>query len=678
MTISTPLGEDFLLINRMSATEAISELFSFEVELLHGEDEAGYEPTLVDVQAILGQAVSVKIKQKDQATRYFNGIVNRFSQGTRSGRFSFYYITIVPRIWILTQKTQSRIFQHKSVPDILHEVFKGFEVSYELQGSFKPRNYCVQYRESDFNFASRLMEEEGIYYYFEHSGTNHKMIIANTPQSHRDCPGKSEIPYFLNVSDEEDFLTSIKKWQTDYRLQSGKVTFWDNHFQLPKNKLDAQQPSRFNVGGNQNMEIYDFPGGYSRKYDDVDRTGGERSDVQNVFSDKQKMAEVTMQSLDAQYRTASGVSDCSSMTAGFRFKMLNHPNKELNVQYVITTLAHEIEQNPSYVSDEEVEEPYINNFSCLLHGAGAPPFRPPQTTVKPTIKGSQTATVVGPSGEEIFTDKYGRVKVQFHWDREGKNDADSSCWVRVGTLWAGKQWGVIHIPRIGQEVIVDFIEGNPDQPIVVGSVYNPETMPPYTLPENKTQSGVKSRSSKGGGPANFNEFRFEDKKGQEEVYLHAEKNWTIMVENDKNQIVGHDETLLVKHDRTKTVRHDETTTVVHDRTETVQNNETITIAVNRTEMVGSNETIAIGGNYTHDVAGNRSVSGGKNENSSIANNKSENVGNTYSLMATNEINESSTRINISAGAELVLSGPGGSIKIDASGVTITGVLVKIN
>lgn len=681
LNITTPLGKDFLLMNKLTASESLSKLFSFEVEVVHDEDEEGYEPTVVDVQRILGQNVSIKLEQRDKTTREFNGIVSQFSQGTRHVRFSFYYMTIVPAIWTLTQISQSRIFQHKSVPDILKEVFKGFEVGYELQGDFKPRNYCVQYRESDFDFASRLMEEEGIFYFFEHSGGKHKMIVANTPQSHRSCPSKSDIPYFVRVPDNEDFITSIRRWNTDYRLQTGKVTLWDHNFQLTTNKLDAQQPSRYNVGGNQNMEVYDHPGGYARKYDDIDRSGGERSDLTNVFPDKQKTAEIAMQAMDTQHKTASGVSDCSSMIAGYRFTLINHPSSSSNGQYIITSITHEAEQNPAYVSDEESEQPYTNSFSCLSHGAGAPPFRPIRKTKKPIVRGSQTAMVVGPAGEEIFTDKYGRVKVQFHWDRQGKNDADSSCWVRVGTLWAGKQWGVIHIPRIGQEVIIDFIEGDPDQPIIVGSVYNPETMPPYTLPDNKTQSGVKSRSSKGGSPANFNEFRFEDKKGSEEVYLHAEKDWTIMVENDKNQVVGRDETHLVKRDRTKTVKRNEVTLVEGNRTETVNGDETITVSGkggNRTEKVEKNETITIGKDMKHDVVGNKTTSVGKDENTSVTQNKTDNVGDKFTLTATNEINESSKTIKIQAGMELILSGPGGQIKIDATGVTITGVLVKIN
>ena len=260
MAIYTPLGEDFFLINKVSASESLSELYSYEVELLHEEEKAGFTPTAVDPTKIIGQGVTIEITQRDGTTRQFTGMVNRFSQGTRHARFSFYYATIVPNVWLLTQIFQSRIFQQKSVPEILKIIFEGFDVSYEIQGTFEPRNYCVQYRETDFDFASRLMEEEGIYYYFEHADGKHKMVIANTPQSHRDCPSKSTIPFFLDVSRaQEDFITSISTWQTDYNLQTGKVTLWDHNFQLPGKKLEADKPSVFSVGGNQELESYDFP-----------------------------------------------------------------------------------------------------------------------------------------------------------------------------------------------------------------------------------------------------------------------------------------------------------------------------------------------------------------------------------------------------------------------------------
>ncbi len=637
LSISTPLGEDFLLLNRLTAIEEISSLFSYEVEVLHEETEPGYKTTVVDAASILGQGVSISIAQRDGTFRTLSGLVNHFSQGHRNTRFSFYYATIVPHAWLLTQIYQSRIFQHKSVPDILREVFKSFEVSYELQGNYKPRNYCVQYRETDFDFASRLMEEEGIYYFFEHSDGKHEMIIADTPQSHPDCPSKSDISYFIKVAEEVDFNPSIRKWQTDYRLQSGKVTFWDYHFQLPKNRLDAAYPSLFSVGDNQKLEIYDFPAGYARKYDDIDRGGGERSDVQNVFDDKQKKAEIAMQSLDSQYRVITGDGDCSSMTSGYRFELSGHPNADQNRQYVITSVTHEAEQNPTYVTDDDIEQPYRNSFSCIAYGKGNPPFRPVRKTPKPIIQGSQTAMVVGPAGEEIFTDKYGRVKVQLHWDRDGQANADSSCWIRVAQAWAGNRWGMMFIPRIGMEVIVDFLEGNPDQPIITGSVYNSVMMPPYTLPDEKTKMTIKSDSSKGG--AGFNEIRFEDKKGSEQVFFHGEKNMDVRVKNDSLEYLGRDRHLIIKNDQYEKVHKDKHLQVVGDKNEKVDGSLSLKVGADVDEKVGTK----------------------------------------YAVDAGTEIHlKSGTTLTLETGTNLTLKVGGNFISINAGGIFISGTMVMIN
>ncbi len=635
MSIATPLGKDYLLLNRLSATEGLSKLFSFEVELLHEETSPGFEPTIVEAKSILGQGVTISINQRDNTKRSFSGIVNQFSQGNRNTRFSFYYATIVPHIWILTQKRQSRIFQHKSVPDILREVFSGFEVSYEIQGQFKPRNYCVQYNETDFDFASRLMEEEGIFYFFEHKNGQHKMIVANTPQSHPNCPEKNEIPYFIKVErSDEDFISSIHTWQTDHRMQSGKVTFWDYHFQTPTNKLDASQPSYFNIADMRKLEIYEYPGGHARKYDDIDSGGGERSDIRNIFDDKQKNVETAMQSLDAQYRVTSASSDCSSITAGYKFTFSNHVSAG---EYVITSALHEAEQNPSYVSDDEIEEPYTNNFSCILHGKGNPPFRPIRQTPKPLIQGSQTAYVVGPAGEEIFTDKFGRVKVQFHWDRHGQVNSDSSCWVRVAQTWAGNKWGAVFIPRIGMEVIVHFLEGDPDQPIITGCVYNSEAMPPYTLPDEKTKSTIKSDSSKGGG--GFNEFRIEDKKGSEQIFIHGEKNLDVRIKNDAMELIQKDRHLIVNNDQLEKVKKD--------------------------------KHLQVGGDKNEKVDGSVSLK--------VGSDIQEKTGQKYALEAGMEVHiKGGTNVVIESGATLTLKVGGNFININSGGIFIKGTMVMIN
>jgi type VI secretion system secreted protein VgrG len=593
MRIATPLGEDYLLVNRFTAHEGLSQLFSIDVELLHEEDEAVYVPTKVDPKSLLGQGVSIAIAATDGSERQFTGMVNRFSQGNRDVRFSYYYIHIVPHIWLLTQSSQSRIFQQKNVPDILKKVFEGFQVVWELQGTYEPRNYCVQYRETDFDFASRLMEEEGIYYYFEHNEGEHKMIVADTPQSHRDCPGKSTIPFFVNVGDPDAFVGAVNTFLNDHKLQTGKVTLWDHNFQLPTNNLDLETPSRFSFGDSLKLEMYDFPGGYARKYDGIDKGGGEQaSELNKVFNDRQHTVNIAMEGLDAEVAKATGTSDCCSVTAGYRFTLSNHPNSELNKIYTIVTATHTAEQNPSYVSNESVPRPYTNEFSCILHGAGNPGFRPLPKTEKPVIQGSQTAVVVGPAGEEIFTDKYGRVKVQFHWDRERKLDAGSSCWVRVAQLWAGNKWGAMFIPRIGQEVVVSFLEGDPDQPIITGCVYNPQTMPPYTLPDEKTKSTIKTDSTKGGG--GFNEFRFEDKKGSEQIFIHAEKNQDIRVKNDCMELIKHDRHLIVENDQYEKVKKDKHLHVQGDHNEKIDGTMSINAGSDLQEKVGQNYALEAG------------------------------------------------------------------------------------
>ncbi len=653
MSISTPLGEDFLMINRLTASEEISALFSYEVELLHEEESPGFEATPIDVKKLLGQAVAITIDQRDGTKRALGGMINHFSQGHRDIRFSYYYATVVPYVWLLTQISQSRIFQHKNVPDILKAVFTGFEVSYEFQVTYEPRNYCVQYRETDWDFASRLMEEEGIYYYFDHSDGKNKMIVADTPQSHRNCPSKSDIPFALKVTDEEDFITSIKKWQNDYQLQSGKISFWDFNFQVPSKKLDVIQPTIFSVAENDKLEVYDFPAGYARKYDDIDRGGGERADVTKVFQDNRKTATVAMQALDSQYRVISGSSDCSSLTAGFRFKFFNHPTAAQNQQYVVTSVTHEAEQNPAYATDDDIEQPYNNSFTCIAYGMGATPFRPARRTRKPIIQGSQTAFVVGPAGEEIFTDKFGRVKVQFHWDREAQSDPDSSCWVRVSQAWAGNGWGAMFIPRIGMEVVLHFLEGDPDQPIITGCVYNPATMPPYKLPDHKTKMTIKSNSSKGG--AGFNEIRFEDKKGSEQIFMHGQKDQDIRIKNNRREYIGNDRHLIVYRDKREKVVRDKHILVERDVIEKIERDYHRHVEGKIAMRTDGSVSHKIAGNMAEDVAGNQSIQ----------------VGDTLYVKA-------GTKVVVEAGTQITLKVGGNFVDISPAGVTIKGTMVLIN
>jgi type VI secretion system secreted protein VgrG len=650
---ASALGEDYVGVRRMKASEGLSQLFRIEVELLHEEKEAGYLPTVIDPAKILGKGVTIRIKQKDGTERFFNGMVINFSQGQRDIRFSYYRAIIVPHVWNLTQIAQSRIFQHKNVPDILKEVFKGYQVQWEIQGSFEPRNYCVQYRETDFDFASRLMEEEGIWYYFKHENGKHTMVVANTPQSHVDCPGKKKIAFGLDVTRIEDFVSAVGNWLMDHQLLTGKYSLRDYHHQIPTNKLKVEQPSRFNIGNNQHLEFYEYPGGYSRRFDGIDKSGGEQAGkLQKIFEDNTRTVKIRQEEIDAQHRIVRGTSDCCSFTAGNRFELFNHPNKSQNGQHVLVTVEHDCMQSPSYETGEEEELAYNNDFTCMPYGANQAPYRPPRKTPKPLVRGSQTAIVVGPSGEEIFTDKYGRVKVQFHWDREGEYDANSSCWLRVAQNWAGKRWGMMFIPRVGMEVIVDFLEGDPDQPIITGCVYNAETMPPYTLPDEKTKMTVKSDSSKGGG--GFNEIRFEDKKGSEQVFLHGQKDQDIRIKNDRREWIGRDRHLIVKRDKKEKIERDVHTKVTQDVIEEIGRDHHLKVKGKVAQEISQSVSNKVGSNFAEEVGGN------------------------YAMKVSGNYTVEANMIVLKAQSGLTICVGGNYVTINPAGVQINGTMVLIN
>lgn len=549
--VSTPLGKDVLLLVGFTAHEAISQLFHFQLELL-AEKTAD-----VAFDKLLGQKVTIRQGLPGSGkNRFFSGICNRISQGEQDDDFTSYRMELVPQFWLLTRKAQSRIFQHISVPDILKKVLEGLDVSFDIKGTFEKRDYCVQYRETDFNFASRLMEEEGIFYFFKHENGSHKMMVANTPSAHADL-GKFTYENMTGGTRPDD---RIFDWQKTQEMRSGKYTLWDHTFELPHKHLETDKTiqesvtvgkvdHKLKVGGNDKLEIFDYPGEFAQRFDGVDRGGGDQaSELQKIFQDNKRTVEVRMQEEAVGSLVINGSGNVRQLAAGGKFSLEKHFNAD--GQYVLTSVQHHASTAGAFRSGGD-EFHFQSSFSCI---PAALPFRPARLTPRPFVQGTQSAVVVGPSNEEIFTDKYSRVKVQFHWDREGKNDGGSSCWVRVGTSWAGKQWGAISIPRIGQEVIVAFQEGDPDQPIIVGSVFNAEMMPPYKLPDNKTQSGIKTRSTLKGGPENFNELRFEDKKGSEDIYLHAEKDFHRFVEHDDDLKVGNDQTIEIKKNRTETVK----------------------------------------------------------------------------------------------------------------------------
>ena len=664
ITVTTPLGDDVLLLRGFSGLEGISRVFAFDLDVMAKKN------TKVAFEQLLGKPVTVNLKLPEGGTRFFNGICYRVSEGGQDTTFTFYTLNIVPQFWLLAHRAQSRIFQRQSVPDILKKVLAGLDVSFQIQGTFEQRDFCVQYRETDFNFASRLMEEEGIYYFFKHAAGSHTMVLANTPAGHPDVPGKTQLIYEEvagGFRDEDRVLT----WEKAQELRSSKYTLFDHCFELPHKHLEAEKlvqetvvvgtvTHKLKLTENAKLELFDFPGEYAQRFDGVDKGGGDQpAELQKIFQDNRRTVEIRMQQDALPGLSISGTGNCRQMVAGHKFTLTRHFDG--NGQYVITGVRHQASGAGDFLSGKTGAFRYSNGFTCI---PVALPFRPLRLTPRPVVQGTQSAVVVGPPGEEIFPDKFSRVKVQFHWDREGKNDPDSSCWLRVITPWAGKQWGMVHIPRVGQEVIVDFLEGDPDQPIIVGSVYNSEMMPPYDLPANKTKSGIKTRSTLGGGPANFNEIRFEDKKGNEQLFIHAEKNQDIEVENDETHSVG--------HDRKKTIDHDETTHVKHDRTETVDHDETITIGSDRTELVGGNEaltvaqtqTVKVGQSQSVTVATTRSVTVGASQDTTVGSSRTETIG------ASDMLTVGASRSETVGGSQSQMVG--GSLTITTGGVaTIT-------
>jgi type VI secretion system secreted protein VgrG len=600
ITFHCPLPADDLRFESMSATQALSTLEAVELTLVSSKPD-------IAAEKLLGEAAGVELLVREGGKRRINGLVARFGMGRSDrGRHYRYHATLRPWLWFLTRTSDCRIFQEMTVPEIVEKVFADHgaiaNFEFKLFGSYRKRVYCVQYRESDFQFVARLLEEEGIWWFFEHGEGTHKLMLVDDLGALAPVAGTETLRYHALAGAAPPDVDYVSQWSQTRQVRTGKTALTSYDFERPSTALLVEQkhPRQHALD---DYEAFDFEGDYTQK------------------ADGQHLADVQLDEQQARFDRASGATNARALAVGHTFKLERHPRADQNAEYLcaqVNISAHvaPYESGAGGAAAGGGGGSGEGDFHCQF--AAAPTsqaWRPERRTPKPFVQGPQTAVVVGPSGDEIFTDKYGRVKVQFHWDRYGKKNEKSSCWVRVSTPWAGKSFGFVQIPRIGQEVIVDFLEGDPDQPIITGRVYNAEQMPPWELPANATQSGVLTRSSKGGAYGDANAIRFEDKKGGEQLWIHAEKNMDIEVENDETHWVGHDrkktidndETTLVKHDRTETVGHDETITIGNNRTETVTVDETITIGSNRTETVGVNETITIGSNRSITVGGSETA-----------------------------------------------------------------------
>ena len=606
ISLTSPLPPEDLFFEAMSASAGLSTLGDMQLSLLSKKPD-------LKPQDLLGKPVTVHVELRDGAKRHFNGLISRFGAGAHRGRYFGYQATVRPWLWFLTRTSDCRIFQEESVPDIVKKVFGDHSVAnfeFKLFRQYQPWTYCVQYRESDFNFVARLLEHEGIYWYFEHSDGKHKLVLVDSQSAHDAAAGYETMRYIEDTAHAPPEQEYISDWVFNESVRTGKVALTSYDFERPSTPLDVETTHQRSHDLS-DYEQFDFQGDYVQKADGT------------------QWAENRLDEVQARYQENRGDSNALGLAVVCTFKLSHHANESQNSEYLITGL--DIKAKVGVFESGGGAGSFDCSVAAIPH---AQQYRPPRRTPKPFVQGPQTAVVVGPSGEEIFTDKYGRVKLQFHWDRYGKNNDKSSCWVRVSHPWAGKNFGIIDIPRIGQEVVVGFLEGDPDQPLITGRVYNAEQMPPWELPANATQSGILTRSSKGGGYANANAIRFEDKQGSEQLWIHAEKNQDIEVENDETHSVGHDrtktidhdETSLIKHDRTETVGNNETITIGNNRSISVGANETATVAVQRTHAVGANETIAIGAAQEVAIGAYQTVNVGANQDINVGNDQSTSVG----------------------------------------------------
>jgi len=620
--------------------EALSQPYRFDLDLMSENPD-------LDFDDIVGRPGFITFKSyESEFERHINGIINKFEQSKQGRRFTTYHVELVPSLWLLSYRANLRIYQGKSVVSIIESVLldagiSADQFSFVLQSKYQNRDYCVQYRESDLAFISRLMEEEGLFYYFEHTENNHVLTIADNGCVHKSIALPTQIPFHvpagLNV--EEEFISEISFSQ---EIRPGKVSLQDYNYSKPQLTLLSEEVAENNT----ELELYDYP-------------------AEHQTTEKgAQLARVRLEESQVIRRRIKGKSNCRRLLPGYWFALQDHPRDSFNRHYLVTTVYHEVKQ-PGVLEEEAINAPteYGNRFECIPVDA---PYRAQRLTSKPVVEGVQTAVVVGPADEEIYTDEYGRVKVQFHWDREGQNNEHSSCWIRVSQMAAGCGWGAMFIPRIGHEVIVDFIEGDPDRPIITGSVYHGTNMPPDTLPENKTKSTIKTNSTPGSVGAN--ELSFEDKAGLEELNLHAHRNMSITVGRAKMEKVEADSAEIVGMNKMLHVG--------------------LLYAVN---VFGFATTFVAGANFLKVLADNIiSVSG--HQNSLVGKSCKLEIGEKYNVRANDICMEAQSEITFKVGSSsLVIDGNSITLSsdkinlkgkiVDVSGsniVNIKGALVKIN
>jgi type VI secretion system secreted protein VgrG len=622
-----------LLFQSLSATEELGRLFEFNVLAL-AEAKAS-----VDLEGLLGKNAYVSLQLDDTTQRHLHGVVASAGLDGASGGYAAYRLTLRPWLWLATLRADTRIFQNITIDALIKKVLQpyGGDIEFKLQGSYPTYEYCVQYRESDFNFVSRLMEQEGLYYFFKHTDSKHTLVIVDKMSAHEAYPNHDKFKFRQGLGDGQH-AGVISEWRHHFELQSAKTTTNDYNYLTPSTAL-LKDSTSMHAGAPGTLEVYDPPGEYL------------------TVAEGQRYVKLRMEESDARYAAASAKTNIRGVAVGATFNLTDHPRDAENAKYLVVGTRIDVIYSGYEAGQRD------SHFSCSFNALRAKDvFRSQRITPKPHIGGTQSAVVVGPKGEEIYTDQHGRIKVQFHWDRLGKGDENSSCWLRVATPIAGKAWGMISLPRIGQEVVVQFVEGDPDRPIIVGSVYNAEQIPPYLLPDHATVSTFRSRSSKDGVAANFNELAFEDKKGDEYIRLHAEKDLLELVKHDAHMEVGNHQFRMVGK----------------NLTEEIGENVARTIGKNLTESIGENAHLIIGKDASVEIAGKHGVKAASDASYASAASISAEASTSMDVsIGTNLHIKAGANVVIEAGATLTLKGA--MVNIEGSGpVSINGALVKIN
>ena len=620
LSLNTPLGKDTLIPTSFTGKESFSELF--EISVFAASTQQNITP-----EQILGKEVTLSVSTPKADAREFNGIVTSFSSSFAVVRgMRTYHMLVRPKLWLLTKTSDCRIYQNKTVLQIADTILSENGITnYKKQGitgQHPSRDYCVQYMETDYDFLRRIWAEEGIYFYFEHKNNQHTLIISDSCSGYYDCPDKN----VTHAPANQQQIIAIEQWDTRNSFISGKITLNDYNFQQPNTNLNSTTNTTVSNPSFKSWELYQYPGDFTQK------------------NDGQSLSRDRMELVETDYAISDGRSKYRTFCPGAKIVMKTHEvESEQGKSYVLASVEHEGKDDTHLGSSNASNvTAYTNSFSAL---PATTAFRPPLATRRPLISGPQTAKVVGPSGEEIYCDKYGRIKVQFHWDRQGKNDENSSCWIRVAQILAGQNWGSVFTPRVGMEVIVIFLDGDPDRPLIIGSVYNEDNMPPFALPGNKSQSGIKTRSTTKGTSSTYNEMLFEDKKGSELFSIRAQKDF-------QKEVVNND---------TIKVNNDQSITIVNNRTEEVQKgNESITISKgNRTLSVaeGNMSTTVSKGNVAMDI-----TSGNYAMTLASGNATLKCSGGSMTLQA-------ATSITLKVGSN--------SIVISQSGIAIKGTMVQI-